>query len=53
MSAAGDAVAAGTPLSSTSGCAIGDAFSFAGERCARIVPGVLARIAEDRDSPRS
>jgi RNA polymerase sigma-70 factor (ECF subfamily) len=33
--------------------AIGDAFSFAGERCDRIVAGVLARIAEDRDSARS
>jgi len=33
--------------------AIGDAFSFAGERCDRIVAGVLARIAEDRGVPRS
>ena len=33
--------------------AIGDAFSFAGERCDRIVAGVLARIAADRESPRS
>jgi len=33
--------------------AIGDAFSFAGERCDRIVAGVLARIAADREFPRS
>ena len=33
--------------------ALGDAFSFAGERCDRIVAGVLARIAADRESPRS
>jgi RNA polymerase sigma-70 factor (ECF subfamily) len=29
--------------------AIGDAFSFAGDRCDRIVAGVLSRLAEDRD----
>ena len=33
--------------------AIGDAFSFAGERCDRIVAGVLAKFADDRESPRS
>ena len=33
--------------------AIGDAFSFAGERCDRIVAGVLVRIAADRAAPRS
>lgn len=37
--------------------AIGDAFSFDGERCDRIVAAVLARlscqVAEDRDIPRS
>jgi 3-oxoacyl-[acyl-carrier-protein] synthase-3 len=32
--------------------AIGDAFSFAGERCDRIVAGVLSRLAEDRASQR-
>ena len=32
--------------------AIGDAFSFAGDRCDRIVAGVLARIAAERDDPR-
>ena len=31
--------------------AIGDAFSFAGARCDRIVAGVLARLADDRESP--
>ena len=33
--------------------AIGDAFSFAGARCDRIVAGVLAKLAEDRDVSRS
>ena len=33
--------------------AIGDAFSFAGERCDRIVASVLAKLARDRESPRS
>ena len=33
--------------------AIGDAFSFAGARCERIVVGVLAKLADDRESPRS
>jgi RNA polymerase sigma-70 factor, ECF subfamily len=33
--------------------AIGDAFAFAGARCDRIVAAVLARLTEDRDSPRS
>lgn len=33
--------------------AIGDAFSFAGPRCDRIVEGVLARIARERESSRS
>lgn len=33
--------------------AIGDVFSFDGERCDRIVATVLARLAEDRDVPRS
>ena len=33
--------------------ALGDAFSFAGERCDRIVAGVLARRADDRECPRS
>jgi len=32
---------------------ISDAFSFAGERCDRIVAGVLSRLAEDRDVSRS
>ena len=32
---------------------IGDAFSFAGARCDRIVAGVLARLAHDRESSRS
>ncbi len=32
--------------------AIGDAFSFAGPRCDRIVEGVLARIAHERGSSR-
>jgi len=32
--------------------AIGDAFSFDGERCDRIVAHVLARFTEDRDVPR-
>ena len=32
--------------------AIGDAFSFAGERCDRIVEGVLARIVHERESSR-
>ena len=31
--------------------AIGDAFSFAGARCDRIVAGVLAKLADDRESP--
>ena len=30
---------------------ISDAFSFAGARCDRIVAGVLARLADDRESP--
>lgn len=33
--------------------AIGDAFSFAGPRCDRIVERVLARIAHERESSRS
>ncbi|MEO8523497.1 MAG: RNA polymerase sigma factor [Caldimonas sp.] len=33
--------------------AIGDAFSFAGARCDRIVANVLARYSEDRESSRS
>ena len=33
--------------------AIGDAFSFAGARCDRIVANVLARLSEDRESSRS
>jgi RNA polymerase sigma-70 factor (ECF subfamily) len=33
--------------------ALGDAFSFDGARCDRIVATVLARLSEDRDSPRS
>ncbi len=33
--------------------AIGDAFSFAGARCDRIVSGVLAKLEVDRESPRS
>jgi RNA polymerase sigma-70 factor (ECF subfamily) len=33
--------------------ALGDAFSFAGARCDRIVAGVLARLAETRDASRS
>ena len=33
--------------------ALGDAFSFAGARCDRIVAGVLARLIEDRDASRS
>ena len=33
--------------------AIGDAFSFAGVRCDWIVAGVLAKLANDRESPRS
>ena len=33
--------------------ALGDAFSFAGARCDRIVAGVLARLAEDLDGSRS
>lgn len=33
--------------------AIGDAFSFAGARCDRIVAGVLASLGKDRDIPRS
>jgi RNA polymerase sigma-70 factor (ECF subfamily) len=33
--------------------AIGDAFSFDGERCDRIVAAVLARLVEDRGIPRS
>ena len=32
--------------------AIGDAFSFAGLRCDRIVAGVLAKIAHERESSR-
>ena len=31
--------------------AIGDAFSFSGARCDRIVAGVLAKRADDRESP--
>ena len=33
--------------------ALGDAFSFAGARCDRIVAGVLARLIEDREASRS
>jgi RNA polymerase sigma-70 factor, ECF subfamily len=33
--------------------AVGDAFSFAGARCDRIVEGVLAKIAHERESSRS
>jgi len=33
--------------------AIGDAFSFAGARCDRIVTSVLARLADERESSRS
>ena len=33
--------------------ALGDAFSFAGPRCDRIVEGVLAKIAHERESSRS
>jgi RNA polymerase sigma-70 factor (ECF subfamily) len=33
--------------------AVGTAFSFAGARCDRIVEGVLARIAQERESARS
>jgi RNA polymerase sigma-70 factor (ECF subfamily) len=33
--------------------AIGDAFSFAGARCDRIVANVLTRLSEDRQAPRS
>jgi RNA polymerase sigma-70 factor, ECF subfamily len=33
--------------------AVGTAFSFAGARCDRIVEGVLARIAQERESSRS
>ena len=33
--------------------AIGDAFSFAGARCDRIVASVLAKLADGRESPRS
>jgi RNA polymerase sigma-70 factor, ECF subfamily len=33
--------------------AIGDAFSFAGARCDRIVASVLARLSEDREATRS
>ena len=33
--------------------AIGDAFSFAGARCDRIVANVLTRLTEDRESSRS
>ncbi|SEB17423.1 RNA polymerase sigma factor [Variovorax sp. YR216] len=32
--------------------ALGDAFSFAGARCDRIVAGVLARLSEDAQPPR-
>lgn len=33
--------------------AIGDAFSFAGVRCDRIVANVLAKVASERESPQS
>ena len=33
--------------------AIGDAFSFAGARCDRIVANVLAKLASERESPQS
>lgn len=33
--------------------AMGDAFSFAGARCDRIVSHVLAKLAEERESPRT
>lgn len=32
---------------------LGDAFSFDGQRCDRIVAGVLARLAEQRSAPRA
>ena len=40
-------------LSRDADMVIGDAFSFAGARCDRIVAGVLAKLADDRESPRS
>ena len=40
-------------LASDVDLAIGDAFSFAGARCDRIVAGVLAKLESDRESPRS
>ena len=40
-------------LASDVDLAIGDAFSFAGARCDRIVSGVLAKLEVDRESPRS
>lgn len=40
-------------LSSDVDLAIGDAFSFAGARCDRIVASVLAKPADQRESPRS
>lgn len=40
-------------LSSDVDMAIGDAFSFAGVRCDRIVANVLAKVASERESPQS
>ena len=40
-------------LASDVDLAIGDAFSFAGARCDRIVSGVLVKLEIDRESPRS
>jgi RNA polymerase sigma-70 factor (ECF subfamily) len=40
-------------LSRDADFALGDAFSFDGERCDRIVANVLARLAENRDLSRS
>lgn len=40
-------------LASDVDLAMGDAFSFAGARCDRIVSGVLAKLEVDRESPRS
>jgi RNA polymerase sigma-70 factor (ECF subfamily) len=40
-------------LSRDADFAIGDAFSFAGARCDRIIANVLARLSEDRESSRS
>jgi RNA polymerase sigma-70 factor (ECF subfamily) len=40
-------------LSRDADLAVGDAFSFAGERCDRIVASVVAELARDRESSRS